>query len=442
MLARLASGYDRRMAGQLLRWLAAAVALAGTAYTGVRVRALERGELDHETQWRSLEQLATATGSTAISAQLADVTLRAGEHVVFELCARDRMEAPHWIGAFELAVIQPPQQLMLRVPLDAPHLQAAKRAASSACLPLGGGRIERDGRYVLHAVWQARPPPASVRGVALQARVLARTPLGPLDRAAVVAVGMALLVLLVSLGSAAPAPGRGHGQGELGSPSWRHWPLWIHATLGLATLWAAMQWAPQAPSLTVLKGIGLVALQLGLAWSLARRCAPRSIRAALAAHAPRPLRAMFTLRIALHYPLWIGIAAVTGVLLVVQARIDFALVPSSGEAPIQTFIGWPSGMLCFALLGMLLPLGEEVFFRGALFRTLLPLGPGVAVTLTSLAFVALHAEQSWGHWAGLLAIAASGLAFATLRAISGSLLVPALAHLLYNLALSIRTLYP
>jgi membrane protease YdiL (CAAX protease family) len=88
---------------------------------------------------------------------------------------------------------------------------------------------------------------------------------------------------------------------------------------------------------------------------------------------------------------------------------------------------------------VLLPVAEEVFFRGYLYRAALRLGAAAAFVITVVLFVALHAQQSWGNWGGLVAIALTGTALTGLRALSGSVLVPALAHLLYNFALSVAS---
>src|SRR4029079_10499269 len=92
---------------------------------------------------------------------------------------------------------------------------------------------------------------------------------------------------------------------------------------------------------------------------------------------------------------WLGAALVTAALLVLSARLALRLVPATGEAPIQTFVSWASGVLCFAARVALLPLGEELFFRGYLYRVMLGFGRVAAFWTTLALFVALHAEQSW-----------------------------------------------
>ena len=112
-----------------------------------------------------------------------------------------------------------------------------------------------------------------------------------------------------------------------------------------------------------------------------------------------------------------------------------SVVPATGEAPIEAFISWPSGALAFAVLGMVVPLAEELFFRGFVFGALRPLGVGMASVGTVLLFAAVHAQQAWGNWGALLSVTVTGIILTALRAVTGSAIVPAVAHLLYNLSL-------
>jgi membrane protease YdiL (CAAX protease family) len=193
----------------------------------------------------------------------------------------------------------------------------------------------------------------------------------------------------------------------------------------LALLFAAIQVPTSGATATLCKGIGLVLLQVLVALGLASTSQQR--RVALALLPPRGI-----LRSC-------GLALVSAALLVASAKLSLRLVPATGEAPIQSFIAWPSGMLCFAVLGVVLPLGEELFFRGYLYGAALALGRVAAFALALLAFVALHAQQSWGNWGGLAAIAVTGAVLTTLRASTGSTLIPAIAHVLYNFALSVAS---
>jgi membrane protease YdiL (CAAX protease family) len=133
-----------------------------------------------------------------------------------------------------------------------------------------------------------------------------------------------------------------------------------------------------------------------------------------------------------------GLAAGAALLLWAAAKLALRFVPATGEAPIEAFVAAPSGMLCVAALGVILPVGEELFFRGLLFRALLDWTGRASVTagVSWLLFVLLHAQQSWGNWGGLISIATAGALLTVLRSVSGSVWLPALAHVLYNVSLS------
>jgi membrane protease YdiL (CAAX protease family) len=133
--------------------------------------------------------------------------------------------------------------------------------------------------------------------------------------------------------------------------------------------------------------------------------------------------------------LWLFGACASALLLRVLSHWALRLVPSTGEAPIEAFIAWPSGALTFALLGMAVPLAEELFFRGFVFGALSGLGRSTACLGTLLLFALAHAQQVWGNWGALLSVTLTGALLTLLRALSGSSLVPAVAHVLFNLSL-------
>jgi membrane protease YdiL (CAAX protease family) len=102
---------------------------------------------------------------------------------------------------------------------------------------------------------------------------------------------------------------------------------------------------------------------------------------------------------------------------------------------VEAFVSWPSGALAFAALGMVVPLAEELFFRGFVFGALEPLGVRTAFAGALLLFASAHVQQLWGNWGALLSVTLTGAALTALRAWSGSTLISAIAHLLYNLSL-------
>jgi membrane protease YdiL (CAAX protease family) len=198
----------------------------------------------------------------------------------------------------------------------------------------------------------------------------------------------------------------------------------------VALVWAAITWLPLWGSvLGMVKGLIILAVEVALAVFLARGLGPRQDRIAnLALTAPVSMP-----RVSL------VIAVLSALVLVGVAKLALQFVPATSEAPIQTFVSWPSGMLSFAALGVIVPLGEEIFFRGFLYRAALALGTGFAFGITLSLFVAVHAPQTWGNWGGLTALLITGAVLTGLRAWSGSALPPALAHLLYNLFLSMES---
>jgi len=411
-----------------IAWTLIAVLLCVGAY---RVWLLETREFEHETVPRTLRALGRETSATRLSARIDSVVLQATDHALFELCAEDGMPNAHWQGALELLVIQvSPQKLLLRVPLDAAHLKHVRRNRQGGCLLLGSGTLEFAGAYHVEAVWPTRPPPATVLDVPLRSRVSAKTALGQADRACVAALAGSVLLLLVGLlvtqrsHPAAIAAPRMSSTSALG------------AGLAVLLLLGASELPLFGATYTVLKGALLFSVQAGLAFGLGRFLNAK--------HDPiHPLGT--AAKLGLLRPQRAVIAITAGViawpLLVISARLAMRFVPSTGEAPIEAFIAWPSGMLAAALLGILLPLGEELFFRGYLYAVLLPNGRAFAASISLLVFTLLHVQQTWGNWGGLLAIVCTGSVLTGLRVLTGSTLVSALTHVAYNLTLSLGSIY-
>jgi len=386
--------------------------LTGAAF---RVVSLERRELEVEGEWSTLDALATQPGSTRISARLSKTTLNAGENALFEVCSQDALGAERWRNSLDFVVWRPSTQKMeLRVTLDDKHLALVKRSEGRACLTLGGGTISARGDYALDAVWK-KALPAELRRVPLRARVLARTPLGASEGLLILGAGFG--AMLSVLAGFSPASDR--------TPEKRTSAIWAVAGTGLAMLLAAVVLRLPIPGSIggLSRGLLLACVEIGVAL-LAARLMVGSVREGLALHAP-PSRAS----------MWLLVAVLCAAVLHPLARLAMEIVPASGRAPIETFISWPSGALAFAALGMSVPLAEELFFRGFVFGSLSPLGKPVAFVGTVILFTSVHAQQAWGNWGALLAVTITGIVLTALRAATGSTLVPAVAHLLYNLSL-------
>lgn len=86
--------------------------------------------------------------------------------------------------------------------------------------------------------------------------------------------------------------------------------------------------------------------------------------------------------------------------------------------------------LMIAAVVIAAPVGEELVFRGFLYRTLeLKFGGTTAIVVTALGWAVLHIQYSL---VGMVAIFAGGLFFGAIRRYSGSLYVTILMHALWN----------
>jgi membrane protease YdiL (CAAX protease family) len=392
--------------------------VSGLLFSAHQVLQLERAELEHESPWRSLSDLAGQPGSTRISARLTELELKAGEDAVFELCTGDDLAPATWDNAVDVMVWEPAaQRLELKIALDRPHLELAKRGADHSCLTLGGGQVKHTGRYALDLVWANKKPLLeALRQVPLKARVLGKRPLS--TREAMLVLGTALGALLSVLA------GFAQSDEEHAPPSPRG-PLWaLLASLGAALLtMLALRLPLMGASGGFLRGLLLALIQVAIAVGFARVLYKRT-RPGLSLYAP-----------ARHSGAWLFAAMALALVLRPLASLAMRLIPATGEAPIEAFISWPSGALAFAALGMVVPLAEELFFRGFVYGALAPLGRALAIPLTTVLFAAVHAQQTWGNWGALLAVTVTGFVLTCLRSLSGSTLVPAVTHLLYNLTL-------
>lgn len=121
--------------------------------------------------------------------------------------------------------------------------------------------------------------------------------------------------------------------------------------------------------------------------------------------------------------------------LLVDFASSFAPIPKS--LPIYKLFGTTAAAYAMAGYGILVaPAIEELFFRGFLFPVLARRsGVPAAVLLTSLAFMLIHASQLAGAWLPLLILFFVGLSFTLARAWTGSVAVPYLMHLAYNVTL-------
>jgi uncharacterized protein len=138
-------------------------------------------------------------------------------------------------------------------------------------------------------------------------------------------------------------------------------------------------------------------------------------------------------------PLQLVIGASLGILLHVPAGYlselverRFPMPPAALKAQLQSLLpsSLPAAALMLVAVAVLVPLAEELFFRGALFTPLLRSGPAfVAVWTTSMAFAMAHAEPR--NWAPLFLVA---LVLGELRRQGGSIWPGVALHAAFNAA--------
>jgi membrane protease YdiL (CAAX protease family) len=126
-----------------------------------------------------------------------------------------------------------------------------------------------------------------------------------------------------------------------------------------------------------------------------------------------------------------GLAAGADALLlsaVVAAVQEAAGVPVHEQEPLLRVIREIPLARSLPWIAVVAPIGEEVFFRGYLFRFLAARAPlALAYAVSALAFAAIHFNPS-----GFLVYAGIGLVLAAAYRRTGSLLVPVLGHAVHN----------
>jgi membrane protease YdiL (CAAX protease family) len=140
--------------------------------------------------------------------------------------------------------------------------------------------------------------------------------------------------------------------------------------------------------------------------------------------------------------LWtLAVAPIAGIVLWVLGGIALRLVPATGEAPIETLVSWPSGSLALALVAVVVPVAEELFFRGFVFGQLeRRFGGAVAFGATIALFALAHLPQDFGAWGALTSVLVAGAGFTAIRWLTGSTLASTLAHLAHNAIIVVLSL--
>ena len=134
---------------------------------------------------------------------------------------------------------------------------------------------------------------------------------------------------------------------------------------------------------------------------------------------------------------WIGAALVLGpILLIVPTVIVSSLMSEAGwqyreEVNEAVFAPQNWSLAYVFIAGLMAPIVEEVTFRGIAFGAIIARGlsPIAAVTVSSLAFAFSHMQYSP---AAMIVVFVTGLGLALLRLLSGTMIVPIVAHMAAN----------
>ncbi|MBN2310674.1 MAG: CPBP family intramembrane metalloprotease [Candidatus Hydrogenedentes bacterium] len=133
-----------------------------------------------------------------------------------------------------------------------------------------------------------------------------------------------------------------------------------------------------------------------------------------------------------HTAVWagIGVVAAIGGALAVAPFVE-------GGSFMANMASSPEGLVAFAVLAVMAPFFEEVYYRGFLFPHFRrKLGFLAATAIVSVWFCVPHVAQLLGgDEAGLVQIGAMGLFWTVLRHVSGSLTPCIVCHLTYNATL-------
>ena len=134
----------------------------------------------------------------------------------------------------------------------------------------------------------------------------------------------------------------------------------------------------------------------------------------------------------------IGVYLSGGAFLALSVAVFAWALPSPRKhMPMEQLFRDPFSASVLAVFGVsIAPVIEELLFRGFLYPVVARAhGAAVAVVGTALLFSVVHAPQYGWAWQNLLLLTYVGVAFGTIRAVSGTLVPSTLVHAAYNFTL-------
>lgn len=386
----------------------------------------ERNEIG---QTQTLSELGAIERRLVVSAVLAE-----GQHATFELCSEDGFDPAEWTGrAFTVHFLEPgaAPERAARVPFEEIDDAAFQRSPAGGCVVFKRwDEVLVAGEFAIGIeVEDVRSDPR-VRG-----RILAHREIEGLGRGVVLgSLLSALMVLLAFLfpprpitefQRLSPRPER--------TPAWPAWVRVLAGVIGLLAVMFAIGFVHGGSAMAVVRALIIAGAQVGFALWLAQRAAPKGeaetrLDVGVALTWPRPRWILLLM------PL-VGV-----VVWLVGSRLG-RLVPSTGVAPIEAFVSFPSGSLAVALIAVFVPLAEEVFFRGFVYTTLDRVrGANIATAVSVVVFAVVHLPQQWGAWGAFVSVGFTGIVLTLLRRWTRSTLPGVLAHLSHNAVITLLAL--
>lgn len=140
----------------------------------------------------------------------------------------------------------------------------------------------------------------------------------------------------------------------------------------------------------------------------------------------------------------VGLVCLVGLIVLSDALLYFGGYPLVTPFQLQSYTsasaqGWLAAMWTGAVI--VAPAGEEILFRGFLFRGWVrwprPVGPAIiAIFVISLLWAVLHVQYDW---TGIVQILVVGLFLGWMRYVSGSTLLTFFLHALFNVEGTLET---
>ncbi|MEM9070309.1 MAG: type II CAAX endopeptidase family protein [Myxococcota bacterium] len=359
---------------------------------------------------------------TIAQGQLVTASVHEGQDLLFEVCSADGFAHDAWREvSFDIWFVPADEKITAKSIAELED-RISRNAHGAGCVVVS--HRENFGVSGEVAIGLSTLPPA-IAEVDVQGHIVAWTPVTSAAYGSLWAILLGALLLTAGLSwppkpSAFPPPERSLG--------------WIpRAGVGLGLLALTMVVLSFLPGGSaaggVVRGLVIAAVELAVAFRLTEAVRERDEEHAHRRHG-----------LALRRPawLWFALMPVAGVAISMVGMMVARMIPSTGVAPIETFVAAPSGALAVASISVFVPFAEELFFRGFLYGTIeRAKGANVATLLAVVLFAVVHLPQQWGAWGSFVSVTLAGALFTLLRRASGSTVLPIVAHLAHNALISL-----